>query len=156
MLFGTFDNLGSTILEIPIGVMKFWNWRLLKSDRAMLIIHLEEFLKTMKISGSGNQNALDETDKNVVASAEHLLSLAEGKTKKFSGGKSTYKDVLDAFEAIKKSDYDFEQAPAAIAPPQNANNASPNSTSNSNKPTPKKQQPPVANQQPPMTNGLIL
>ena len=115
--------------------------------------HLEEFLKTMKISGSGNQNALDETDKNVVASAEHLLSLAEGKTKKFSGGKSTYKDVLDAFEAIKKSDYDFEQAPAAIAPPQNANNASPTSTSNSNKPTPKKQQPPVANQQPPMTNG---
>ena len=38
---------------------------------------------------------------------------AEGKTKKFSGGKSTYKDVLDAFEAIKKSDYDFEQAPGS-------------------------------------------
>ena len=66
----------------------------------------ELITKTKSVSG---ESALDETDKVYVASAEHLLSLAEAKAKKFNG-KSTYKDLNEVFESIKKADYDFEQA----------------------------------------------
>ena len=105
---------------------------------------IDEFINKTKLSGCESSALLDETDKVYVASAEHLLSLAEAKAKKFNG-KSTYKDLNEVFESIKKSDYDFEQA---ISNTNTTTTASSPVVNNNSKSTPKKQAAPV-----PLTNG---
>jgi len=108
---------------------------------------IDEFITKTK-SPTGSESALDETDKVYVASAEHLLSLAEAKAKKFNG-KSTYKDLQEVFETIKKSDYDFEQAISNTNTANSSGASIPNVNNNNNsKSTPKKQAAPV-----PLTNG---
>jgi hypothetical protein len=105
---------------------------------------IDEFINKTKSSGCESSALLDETDKVYVATAEHLLSLAEAKAKKFNG-KSTYKDLNEVFESIKKSDYDFEQA---ISNTNTTTTASSPVVNNNSKSTPKKQAAPV-----PLTNG---
>ena len=99
---------------------------------------IDDFLKLIKNAG------LDETDKVYVSSAEHLMSLAEAKPKKFNG-KATYKDLLDVFTAIKKSAYDFDQQTQTTTTTSTNTNSN---TTSPNKPTTPKKSAPLTNGKP--------
>merc|ERR1711953_851773 len=65
---------------------------------------LEEFVHLVS-----KVKSLDENDKENVSLAEHLISLAEAKPKK-AVGKTSYKDLNDTFNSMKKSGFNFEEA----------------------------------------------
>jgi len=65
---------------------------------------LEEFVQLVS-----KVKSLDENDKETVSLAEHLISLAEAKPKK-AVGKTSYKDLNDTFNSMKKSGFNFEEA----------------------------------------------
>ena len=64
---------------------------------------LEEFVQLVS-----KVKSLDENDKETVSLAEHLISLAEAKPKK-AVGKTSYKDLNDTFNSMKKSGFNFEE-----------------------------------------------
>ena len=64
---------------------------------------LEEFVQLVS-----KVKSLDENDKENVSLAEHLISLAEAKPKK-AVGKTSYKDLNDTFNSMKKSGFNFEE-----------------------------------------------
>ena len=64
---------------------------------------LEEFVQLVS-----KVKSLDENDKENVALAEHLISLAEAKPKK-AVGKTSYKDFHDTLNSMKKSGFNFEE-----------------------------------------------
>ena len=64
---------------------------------------LEEFVQLVS-----KVKSLDENDKENVALAEHLISLAEAKPKK-AVGKTSYKDFHDTLNNMKKSGFNFEE-----------------------------------------------
>lgn len=67
------------------------------------VADLEEFVTSVS-----KVKSLDESDKENVSLAEHLISLAEAKPKK-AVGKMTYKELNELFNNMKKSGYNFEE-----------------------------------------------
>ena len=64
---------------------------------------LEEFVQLVS-----KVKSLDENDKENVSLAEHLISLAEAKPKK-AVGKTSYKELNELFNSMKKSGFNFDE-----------------------------------------------
>ena len=67
---------------------------------------LEELLKITNIN-------LDDTEKVNLSLAEHLINLAEAKSRKV--GKSTYKGMNELLNSIKKSGYNLDAEENTVA-----------------------------------------